>query len=481
MKKMIKAVLVCFLALGLAACSKKEEHGLSAKNPVVITIWHYYNGAQLEEFDALVKEFNESVGMEKGIVVEAFNRGSINDLSKAVEDSLEGKVGSDKLPNAFATYADTAYEIDKAGMAVDIGKYLTADEIAEYEDAYIDEGRFPTEDQIKLFPIAKSTEVFAINTTYWNEFAAATGATDASFATWEGIAKTAEEYYKWTDSLTEEPEDGKAFFGRDAFANYMIIGSMQLGHEIFTTDGDKVTIDFDKATMKRLWDNYYIPYINGYYAAYGKFRSDDVKTGDLLAFVGSTSGVTYFPTTVTTEDGTSSAIENDIYPLPNFEGTQPYAVQQGAGMLVLKSEEKKEYATIEFLKWFTQTDINLSFAANSGYLPVKKDARDGQKLEQFFSDDMDQESTTLKKCLDIGLDVIGNYELYTTKPFKSGTEARAVLNTSMQQKAQDDRAKVEEAIAGGKTREEAVKPFASDENFEQWYDDTYNKLKAFGE
>ena len=56
-----------------------------------------------------------------------------------------------------------------------------------------------------------------------------------------------------------------------------------------------------------------------------------------------------------------------------------------------------------------------------------------------------------------------------------------MLNSSMQLKAQEDRALVEEAIAGGKTREEAVEPFAADENFEQWYGDTYNKLKAFGE
>ena len=77
--------------------------------------------------------------------------------------------------------------------------------------------------------------------------------------------------------------------------------------------------------------------------------------------------------------------------------------------------------------------------------------------------------------------MVGDYELYTTKPFEYGNEAREVLNSSMQQKAQEDRTLVEEAIAGGKTREEAVEPFISDENFEQWYNDTYNKLKAFGE
>lgn len=134
----------------------------------------------------------------------------------------------------------------------------------------------------------------------------------------------------------------RLFFGRDAFANYMIIGSLQLGHEIFKEKDGKTVLDLDKQTMRRLWDNYYVPYVNGYFGSYGKFRSDDVKTGQLAAFVGATSGISYFPTSVTLEDGTNYAIESKLYPLPNFQGTAPCAVQQGAGMMVFKSEEKKE-------------------------------------------------------------------------------------------------------------------------------------------
>ncbi len=60
-------------------------------------------------------------------------------------------------------------------MAVDISKYLTAEEIGEYVDAYIEEGRFDGSEGIKVFPVAKSTEVFAINKTDWDKFAEATG------------------------------------------------------------------------------------------------------------------------------------------------------------------------------------------------------------------------------------------------------------------------------------------------------------------
>lgn len=464
------------LAAGLAGCEKKDPYGLSAKDPVTITIWHYYNGVQKEGFDQLVQTFNESEGREKGIIVEAYSKGSIDDLSQAVTDSIDKKIGSDPVPDVFAAYADKVYEIDQRDMAVDLSKYLTADEIGEYVDAYIEEGRFDGSEGIKVFPVAKSTEVFAINKTDWDKFAEATGETDAAFSTWEGITRVAEKYYKWTDSLTETPDDGKAFFGRDAFANYIIVGSLQLGHEIFRVEDGNVIMDFDRTAMKRLWDNYYIPYVNGYFGAFGKFRSDDVKTGQLAAFVGSTSGFAYFPTSVTLEDGTSYPIESKVYPLPNFLGTEPCAVQQGAGMMILKSEEKREYAASTFLKWFTGVDNNIRFSVSSGYLPVKKEAGVKERLETVLAENGEEDAAG--ENLLIGLETANKYQLYTTKPFEGGDQARAILNATMADKARDDRETVLSLMAQGMSREEAVEQFTEESNFEQWYEDTKEQLET---
>lgn len=464
------------LAAGLAGCEKKDPYGLSAKDPVTITIWHYYNGVQKEGFDQLVQTFNESEGREKGIIVEAYSKGSIDDLSQAVTDSIDKKIGSDPVPDVFAAYADKVYEIDQRGMAVDLSKYLTADEIGEYVDAYIEEGRFDGSEGIKVFPVAKSTEVFAINKTDWDKFAEATGETDAAFSSWEGITRVAEKYYKWTDSLTETPDDGKAFFGRDAFANYIIVGSLQLGHEIFRVEDGHVIMDFDRTAMKRLWDNYYIPYVNGYFGAFGKFRSDDVKTGQLAAFVGSTSGFAYFPTSVTLEDGTSYPIESKVYPLPNFSGMEPCAVQQGAGMMILKSEEKREYAASTFLKWFTGVDNNIRFSVSSGYLPVKKEAGVKERLETVLAENGEEDAAG--ENLLIGLETANKYQLYTTKPFEGGDQARAILNTTMADKAREDRETVLSLIAQGMSREEAVEQFTEESNFEQWYEDTKEQLET---
>ncbi len=100
--------------------------------------------------------------------------------------------------------------------------------------------------------------------------------------------------------------------------------------------------DFDKETMRRLWDNYYEPYIRGYYLEEGKFRSDDLKTGRIIAYAGSTSGAAYTPEQVTYDDGTTQEITCSMLPLPNFEGTDACAVQQGAGVVMFGSDEKTE-------------------------------------------------------------------------------------------------------------------------------------------
>lgn len=106
---------------GRAGIGKSEE-------PVNLTIWTYYNGEQLDAFNALVDSFNESVGKEKNIIVESSSLGSVNDLESNVMDAAEEKVGAADMPNIFSAYADTAYKLDQAGQVVDLSDYLTDEE-----------------------------------------------------------------------------------------------------------------------------------------------------------------------------------------------------------------------------------------------------------------------------------------------------------------------------------------------------------------
>ncbi len=464
-----------FLGAGLSGCTGLGGIQFKASDsPIVINLWHYYNGFQQKSFDLLVQEFNSTVGAQKDILVEANSYGTVGELNQKVLDAVYERVGAEEIPDGFAAYADTAYEINSLGKVADIAPYLTEEEQGAYIATYLEEGRFTQGDGFKIFPIAKATEVLTINKTEWNLFSAATGANRADLTTWEGIASLAERYYRWTDAQTPRvAEDGRAFFGRDAFANYIIIGSEQLGTELFAVSDGQVHMQVDEDIMRRLWDNYYVPYINGYFSAFGKFRSDDVRTGDLVACVGSTSAASYFPTEVTRADGSTYPIEVGVYSLPNFEGAQPMAVQQGAGMVVTKSTPERERAVVEFLKWFTQPEQNMRFATASGYMPVTYAANERKAL--IGASGM---SAVLRDTLTVGMEMTGTYKLYTSKPFEKGSAAREEVSRSMWDRAEQDRKAVLALMEAGEPRADAVAQYNTDENFWAWLDEFSAALSA---
>ena len=212
MKKNLKYLLALLCIIVLLLCAGCSSNN-AAPQPISITVWTYYNGTLLESFNTLVKTFNETVGKEKGIIVEAYSQGSVNELEASVMQSAEGKVGAAAMPNIFSAYADTAYALDKLGLVVDVSRYLTADERAAYVDNYLTEGDFGQTGSIKIFPVAKSTELLFLNETDWQPFAEATGTQESEMLTIEGLLAVAERYYNGqtrrpTRLMTARPSSG---------------------------------------------------------------------------------------------------------------------------------------------------------------------------------------------------------------------------------------------------------------------------------
>ena len=56
-------------------------------------------------------------------------------------------------------------KLDQMGMVVDLKDYLTEDEKAAFVPGYITEGDFDGSGSIKIFPVAKSTELMFFNDT----------------------------------------------------------------------------------------------------------------------------------------------------------------------------------------------------------------------------------------------------------------------------------------------------------------------------
>lgn len=454
MKKLILLVTICLLTLSLQGC-QTSDHGLDPDNPIKITMWHYYSSSQKNTFDKLVNEFNETQGKEQGILVEAIAQGGVNDLETALIDSATGKVGSETLPDMFSAYANSAQTIDELHGLATLDDYMNKEELDQFIDAYIDEGDINHDGKHKLFPTAKATEVLMLNKTEWDRFAEATGASTTDLTTWEGLAQTAEEYYAWSD--------GKAFFGRDAMANYILSGAFQLGHDMFTLDQNEVHFQPDEKTMRLIYDNYYVPYLKGYYSKNGKYASDDIKTKDTIAQVGSSSSSAFFPSIVSTKENLEEKIDYLVLPIPNFAGRDAVAVQQGAGVAISKGDENREYACIVFLRWLTVSQRNLMYAGKTGYLPVKKE------IDLSVLDTSDEIKPVVKDTIEVSQKQIEHSALYTFEAFENSSQIRSYIDDTLSTLAKDNREAANKRIANGEDRQSVLNEYLDDKVFDTWY------------
>ena len=261
----------------------------------------------------------------------------------------------------------------------------------------------------------------------------------------------------------------------EAFVDLMNQTAKELGCTIFDVQNGKMTLDFDKNVIRKLWDNYYVPFIKGYFEANGHFRSDDIKTGTILSYVGSSSSATFFPDSVMTSDDDSHSIELKVLPNPHFAGCEPVSVQQGAGMVVTKGDEAEIKASVTFLKYFTAPENNIQFSIGSGYLPVTREAN----KEEMLADSEVAMTPEVKSVLQMAVKTVNENKLYTTRAFEGSKNARKVLEYAMSDLAVADRDTVEQRIAAGQSAEQAEAEFLTDAYFDSWYRDTLAQLQAY--
>lgn len=466
MKNKITKAAAIFLTTALVLVGCAEKTPLNSNNPTVITVWNYYTSSTKVAFDTLVDNFNSTLGQEKGVIVESSSFGNLNMLSEAVKSSANKEIGAEEMPNIFSTYVDGAYEIESITPLADLSKYLTEDEVNSFVPSFIEEGK-NEKGEIKIFPVAKAFEVLALNKTDWEPFAKECNISEDDLSTFEGIAQAAEKYYEYSG--------GKAFFGRDAYANYMNIGSKQLGYEIVLPDG---TVNLDKPTFKKLWDNFYVPYVKGYFSATGKFRSDDIKSGEILAMVCSTTGTVYFPGEVNINDISSYEIKPLILPPPRFENGGKFAIQQGAGMAVSQQTEAENYASVLFLKWLTAPQRNLEFTLPTGYFPVLNDAYDEEKI--LAAVESLELSDALSQAANVGHSIFNNGELYYTPVIKNGNQVRALLEKLMVTSAQTAVEQIDQRVANGERRDEAAAEYITEEEFENYFAQLKKEIEKLG-
>ena len=399
MKKAIALLLaLVFLSGCLSGCGNSSP--LDPKEPVTLTMWHNYGGDMQQAMDYLIDQFNSTVGKEQGIVIDVTAISSSSELNKSLTMIVNGDPGAPDMPDIFTGYPKLAIQFWEKGLLTDLDNYFTEDELSAYVEAFVEEGRL-SDGGLYVFPIAKSTEVLYVNQTLFDRFADATGASADMLSTFEGIAELSQMYYEWSG--------GKQFYAADSWFNFVEVGMEQLGGSIF--EGEALSLDGDG--FAHIFETVYAPAVEGGIAIYDGYSSDLSKTGDLVCSTGSSAGILFYGDTITYADGTVENVEYSILPYPVFENGTKTALQRGGGLMVAKSEEKKEYAAGVFIKWLTAPEQNMSFVANTGYLPVTR-----QAFENELSTHMDTvEDPRIRKMLTSVLAMYEDYSFFTAPTY----------------------------------------------------------------
>lgn len=415
MKKTKKLLLLLtvfsLLVAFLPACNRSP---LDPDEPVTLTMWHNYGGDMQQAMDLLIDEFNSTVGKEQGIIINVTAISSSSELNESLSLIVNGDPGAPDMPDIFTGYPKVGVQFMEKGMLCNLDEYFSEEELDAYIDAFVEEGRL-ADGGLYVFPIAKSTEILYLNQTLFDRFAAATGADSSKLATFEGLAELAVSYYEWTDDLTPDIEnDGKQFFASDAWFNVAGVGMSQLGTEFL--EGEELSLGND--TYTSIFNTLYTPTVEGGFAIYDGYSSDLSKTGDLVCSSGSSAGILFYGDTITHADGTVEEVEYNILPYPTFAGGEKVALQRGGGLMVAKSDEKKEYAAAVFIKWLTAADQNMDFISKTGYLPVTKLAFE-EKIPVHLET---LEDARIKKMLTAVLSMYEEYDFFFAPSF-SGFDA----------------------------------------------------------
>lgn len=364
LKTLLSVLLMAAILLACTGC------GSGGDAPVTVTLWHVYGGEVDSPLNALIEEFNATVGQAENIRVQVTSVTNTNTIHESVLSAAYQDPGAPELPDMFISYPKTVLAMPDDTVLVDYRDYFTQEELDAFIPAFLEEGVI--HDRLVVLPVAKSTEILFINKTAFDRFSAATGAQLSELSTWEGLYGLADDYYAWTDSQTPEVEgDGKVFFVHDYHFNYFQVGVESLGEAFFQGD----TLAFGPK-FKTVWEPYARAALDGGVWLQSGYATEPLRTGDSIVSVASSASVLYYSDTVTYPDNTSEQVEIIVLPCPTFQEGEKLVMQRGAGMCTVKSTPQREQACMTFLKWLTDPQHNVDFVTELGYMPVKQESFD---------------------------------------------------------------------------------------------------------
>ena len=354
--KRLLALGLVFMSAAMVGCGSKGNDTSSAdivteiKEPVEITFWHAMNGDLEKSLTSLTEKF---MAENPNIKVTLQNQSSYKDL----QQKITATVASPKdLPTMTQAYPDWMFNPIKDNLVTDLTPYIENETLKfdNYEDI-LPSFREAAKIDGKIYgmPFNKSTEVLWYNKTLLDELGLKAPTTYDELVQ---VAKTIKE------------KKGIAGAGFDSLNTYYTT--------FLKTEGKTFDSSFDvtsEASAEAL--NYYLEGVKeGYFRIAGtdNYLSGPFGNGTVAMYVGSNAGENFV------KQGVGDKFEVAAAPYPTSA-----SLQQGTDLYVFSSATaEQKTAAYMFLKFLTTKENQITWASETGYMPVRQSAIDSEEYKK---------------------------------------------------------------------------------------------------
>ncbi len=458
----------------LTVISMDQLKEQSQKKTIVVKFWHSFGHNISKELTPLIENFEKEMD-DKGIKIDVQEE-AIGGGYDGLRSRVNMGTKSNSIPTMVLGYPDHFADYINSNILLPLDSYIKSedDEIGlkdtnDFVESYWAECQMDFkangDDQVKshtvAIPFNKSTEVMYYNASAVDPLLEAHGWLNNGKwenPTWEQLFTISQELkdkvsssegLKWT--YENKPYESKKTdypVYIDSEANFFITTARQwskAGEDVYTkrnADGSG-TVVFDNPTSKEA-QNYFIEKASSKLWNIPKkvnqsYGSAMMVNNEAFISIGSTAGVN-------NNDSSKYELKCTAIPQRSYENDAVKAViQQGTNAAIL-SKNSNNYTRLAawlLIKYLTNTENTSTFSQNTGYLPVRKSARDSAEYQAFLSNENDPFVGNAAKAINAAYAQLDYF--YTDPAFSGSSIIRDTVDTMIQS-----------VYCNGKTIEEAI-------------------------
>ena len=348
MKRMIPAIAGTAALLAFATgCTTTTGTAQSTSTadgaPVEVTVWHYWDGANADAFDALVQKYNDS---QDAVRVTTSNVPNADFLTK-----LKTSASSNSLPDIAIGDLVWVPQMAQIGELADLAPLVDSAVIDDVNPALREYGSIEGK-QVSL-PVSANNLAYMYNR---DVFTQAGLDPDDPPTTWEELAKQGAVIAEKTglpgyDLLTEAGDNGEGLTW-----NFQV-SLWQAGGEFLTKDNSAAAFNTAEGLKAvEFWKSLIDSGVSRY-SGWGEFE----KGAGGAAQEGSWMVGIWAP---------DPPFAFDVAPLPIPEGGVQATNLGGEQAVVFNNSADKAKGAAAFLEWFLQDEQVMNWSTTTGMLPV---------------------------------------------------------------------------------------------------------------